>query len=94
MGTTIYDIIKVNVMALDFVAYNLPFNQNRFFRQQEKTGQFNFHFYSCAGLYWSSSMLSIMFLEIWLHSLIQTISQSDINNFVWDQLISFSIIAG
>lgn len=29
MGTIIYCIIKVNVMALDFTAYNLPFNQNR-----------------------------------------------------------------
>lgn len=27
--TTIYGIIKVNVMALDFAAYNLPFNWNR-----------------------------------------------------------------
>lgn len=29
MGTTIYGIIKVNVMALDFAAYNLPFDRNR-----------------------------------------------------------------
>lgn len=29
MGTAIYGIIKVNVMAFDFAAYNLPFNRNR-----------------------------------------------------------------
>lgn len=29
MGTTIYYLIKVNVMALDFAASNLPFNRNR-----------------------------------------------------------------
>lgn len=28
MGTTIYGIIKVNVMALDSSAYNLPFNRS------------------------------------------------------------------
>jgi hypothetical protein len=27
--TTIYDTIKVNVMALDFAAHNLPFSRNR-----------------------------------------------------------------
>lgn len=29
VGTTIYGIIKVNVMALDSSAYNLPFNRSR-----------------------------------------------------------------
>lgn len=89
MGTTIYGIIKANVMALDFTAYNLPFNRNRFFHHQEKAGRFNFHLYSCTGLCWSSSIFSIKLLEIWLRRLIQTISQTDINNLGLDQLILF-----
>ena len=61
---------------------------------QEKTGQFNFPFYSCIGLFGAHPCIPIMLLEIWPHSLIQTISQTDINKSALDQLISFPIILG
>lgn len=53
MGTTIYGIIKVNVMALDFAAYNLPFNQNRDFsiskRKLDNLIFTSIHAQACAG---------------------------------------------
>lgn len=59
IGTIIYCIIKVNVMALDFTAYNLPFNQNRDSTHiSKKTGQFNFPSISCAGLFGAHPLYS------------------------------------
>lgn len=53
VGTTIDGVIKVNVMALDFAAYNLPFNRNRdssiVQRKSDNLIFFSIHVHACVG---------------------------------------------
>lgn len=77
-------------MVLNSVAYNLPFNQNRDSsstkRQLDNLIFVSIHAQACVG---ALPYFLLCYLKKWLQSLIQTISQSDINSLVLDQLISF-----
>lgn len=64
VGTAIYGIIKVNVMALDFKAYNLLFNWNIESsvskRKPDNLIFASIHAQACVG----AQLFSIVFLEV------------------------------